>query len=109
MIEAVNHDRRDLEQTWLQITRVTLPGLSASRGWPVREDHCFQRILLDAVCGGVWYDQVNGRPAYRRIDGERLAAAVALGERVAAGEEDLRGLNAQSLAWRRRERGSGPE
>ena len=94
-------DRHNLEQIWLQLTRVTLPGLSASRGWPVRDDHCFQRILLDAVCGGVWYDHVQGRPAYRRIEMERLAAAVALGQRVAAGEEDLGALNARSLAWRR--------
>lgn len=102
--QAGSDHRVDLEQNWLQLTRVTLPGLSASRGWPVREDHCFQRILLDAVCGGVWYDHVKGRPAYRRIEMERLEAAVALGERVATGEEDLGALNARSLAWRR-ERG----
>ena len=101
MIEAMTSDRMNLEQDWLQLTRETLPSLAASRSWPVREDHCFQRILLDAVCGGVWYDHVNGRPAYRRIDAERLAAAVALGERVAKGEEDLHALNAQSLSWRR--------
>jgi proline racemase len=80
---------------------VTLPGLSAARNWPVREDHCFQRILLDAVFGGVWYDHVKGRPAYRQIDVERLAAVVALGDRLVAGEEDLWALNARSLAWRR--------
>ena len=94
-------DRTDLEHRWLQLTRVTLHGLSASRDWPVREDHCFQRILLDAVCGGVWYDHVHGRPAYRRIETDRLAAAVALGDRIAAGDEDLRALNARSRAWRR--------
>ena len=94
-------DRTTLEQTWLQLTGVALPGLSAAQNWPVREDHCFQRILLDAVCGGVWYDHVNGRPAYRRIETGRLAAAVALGKRIAAGQEDLQALNARSLAWRR--------
>ena len=94
-------DRTSLEQTWLQLTRVTLPSLSASRNWPVREDHCFQRILLDTVCGGVWYDHVEGRPAYRRIDSERLATAVALGERIVDGKEDLTALNARSLGWRR--------
>jgi len=80
---------------------VTLPGLSATRDWPVREDHCFQRILFDAVCGGVWYDHGHGRPAHRRIEIQRLEAAVALGQRIAAGEEDLKALNARSLAWRR--------
>ena len=50
--------------------------------------------------GGRWYDRVRGRPAYRHLDAERLAAAVALGEAVVAGTADLRALNAQSLAWR---------
>ncbi|MDP8914432.1 MAG: GCN5-related N-acetyltransferase [Pseudomonadota bacterium] len=94
-------DRLGLEQSWLHLRRVTLPGLSALRGWPVREDHCFQRILLDALCGGAWYDHVKDRPAYQRMEIERLAAAVTLGQSIAAGDEDLRALNAQSLAWRR--------
>ncbi len=94
-------DRHELEQRWLQLTREVLPGLAAERGWPVQEDHCFQRILLDAACGGVWYDHVTGRPAYRHLDPERLSAAVTLGERVAAGEVELDPLNAASLRWRR--------
>ena len=103
----MNDDRSDLEQTWLQLTRVTLPRLSALRNWPVREDHCFQRILLDVVYGGVWYDHVKGRPAYRWIAIDRLEAAVALGQRIADGDEDLRVLNARSLAWRRENKGKG--
>ncbi len=41
------------------------------------------------------------RPAYARLDDERLAAAVALAERIAAeGDPLLRELDARSLAWR---------
>ncbi len=93
-------DRAGLERRWLQLTRETLPGLAAARGFPIRHDHCFQRILLDAACGGRWTDHVAGRPAYRQIDTGCLAAAVALAERVAAGEADLDRLNVQSLRWR---------
>lgn len=93
-------ERADLEARWLRLTREVLPGLAGSRGWPVRFDHCFQRILLDHAVGGRWYDRVAGRPAYRHLDAERLAAAVALGEAVAAGAADLHALNAQSLRWR---------
>lgn len=93
-------ERARLEAQWLTITRHTLPALAKSRGWPVNSDHCFMRILLDAVHAGRWDRFVLGRPAYKHVDRERLAAAVALGERVAASEADLWALNAQSLAWR---------
>ena len=93
--------RTELEQRWLELTRVVLPSLAAERRWPVNADHCFQRILLDAACGGRWYDSVSGRPAYRAIDVAKLADAVELGGRVASGEADLTALNAQSLRWRR--------
>ncbi len=93
-------DRAGLERRWLKLTREILPELAAARRFPVRHEHCFQRILLAAACGGRWADHVAGRPAYRRIDTERLAAAVALAERVTAGEADLDRLNIQSLRWR---------
>ena len=89
-----------LQARWLHLTRATLPTLARARAWPVRNDHCFQRILLDHAVGGCWYDHIAGRPAYRHIAPDRLAAAVALGEAVAAGTADLHALNAQSLQWR---------
>ena len=93
-------ERAALEARWLDLTRKTLPGLAAERRWPVDRDHCFQRILLDAACGGRWLDLITGRPAYKAIDETRLGAAVALAEAVAAGDADLHALNRQSLEWR---------
>lgn len=93
-------DRKALEARWLALTRETLPALAPTRGWPVRADHCFQRILLDNALNGRWYDHVAGRPAYRHLDDAALARAVALGEAAAAGEADLALLNRRSLAWR---------
>ena len=93
-------ERAALEARWLHLTRATLPGLASARGWPVRFDHCFQRILLDAACGGRWLDHVAGRPAYKAIDEVRLAKAVELAEAVAAGTGDLHALNRRSLEWR---------
>lgn len=93
-------DRIALEAEWLRLTRDALPAVAVARGWPVRADHCFQRILLDHAVGGRWYDAVAGRPAYRHIDGELLARAVALGEAALAGAANLPRLNRQSLAWR---------
>jgi len=78
-----------------------MPAAARGRNWPVRFDHCFQRILLDNALGGRWYDRVAGRPAYRAVAAHILARAVELGEAVLAGDVDLRDLNARSLAWRR--------
>ncbi|PWJ18040.1 GCN5-related N-acetyltransferase [Jannaschia seohaensis] len=94
-------DRRRLEAVWLDLTRRRLPEAARSaRHWPVRADHCFQRILLDHATGGVWYDAIPKRPAYAHAPEAVLRRAVALGEAVLAGEADLAALNRQSLVWR---------
>ena len=92
--------RAQLEAEWLTITRQILPALAKTQPWPVSADHCFMRILLDAVHDGRWDKVVQGRPAYKHVERERLTAAVKLAESVVAGEADLWALNAQSLAWR---------
>jgi hypothetical protein len=94
--------REEREHRCLALTREVMPGLAAERGWPVRADHCFQRILLDHACGTRWYDAIAARPAYRHATDSQLDSAFALGEAVVAGEADLVALNRQSLAWRRK-------
>ena len=101
--------RAQLETAWLVLTRETLPALAAERrfpakAWPVSADHCFMRIILDAVHRQRWDAVVKARPAYRHIDDDRLRAAVKLAQRIASGEVDLWILNAQSLAWRGKQR-----
>ncbi len=97
----IDAGRARLQAEWLELTRAVLPGLAPERGWPVRHDHCFMRILLDAVHGQRWDSVVKERPAYAHVTDQRLAEAVALARRVAAGEADLWALNAASLGWRR--------
>jgi hypothetical protein len=86
---------------WFMLTRERLPALAPMRGWPVREDHCFQRILLDNAVGGHWSDEIPA-PAYRNAPDDVLERAIALGEAAASGAEDLVELNRNSLAWRGR-------
>ncbi|PZQ59616.1 MAG: GCN5-related N-acetyltransferase [Sphingomonas taxi] len=92
--------RDERQRRWLALTRDTLPALARGRGWPVRADHCSQRILLDHACGGCWYDQIAGRPAYAHASDALLDAAIALGEAAVAGTVDMAILNRRSLAWR---------
>lgn len=93
-------DRLALERRWLRLTREILPAQAGQRGWPIRADHCFMRVLLDHAHGGRWTDHIAARPAYAHAGDAALARAVALGEAVAAGRVDLAALNRQSLAWR---------
>ena len=77
-----------LQERWLALTREELPARARAERWPLHLDHCFMRVLLDEACDGRWYDHVEGRPAYRHLGPERLARAVALGERLAAEPAD---------------------
>lgn len=91
----------DLVTRYMVLTKETMPTLARTshKHWPVWNDHCFQRIVLDAVCGGVWYDHLP-RPAYRHLTQDQAATAVALCEKIMSGKVDLEMLNRQSLAWR---------
>ncbi len=59
-------------------------------------------MLLDHAVGCRWYDVLDRRSAaFRQLDDDQLAAAVALGERLLEeGDPLLSTLDAQSLQWR---------
>ena len=94
-------DRRNLVDAYLHLTKKVLPSLAKSgkQNWPVREDHCFQRIVLDTICGGVWYAHLN-RPAYKNLTHDQAQCAVDLCLEIVKGRADLQQLNNQSLIWR---------
>lgn len=69
------------------------------RDWPVQNDHCFQRIVLDAVSGGVWYDHI-ARPAYKNLSLDQAKRAVELCEDIISGTANINEMNLQSLKWR---------
>lgn len=89
---------RDVER-YRHLTGRVMPDMARARGWPVVNDHCFQRIVLDHVAGGVWYDHI-ARPAYKHLTEDQAARAVALSEDIIAARADLAALNRQSLRWR---------
>lgn len=93
------NSRVDLEARWFALTREQMPGLAKKRDWPVRFDHCFQRILLDNVVQDAWRKEIAA-PAYRHATYAQLTSAIIMGEKVIAGEADLEELNHQSLRWR---------
>ena len=96
-------DRDDLLRRYRELVDRDLPAAGARGRWTLRHDHCFGRVLLDDAVGACWYDVLGrGRgAAYRRLDDDRLAHAVAQGERMLVeGDALVRALDARSLAWR---------
>ena len=91
--------REALVDRWLALTRRVLPGMAVAEGWPIRLDHCFMRVCLDAAIGRPWHEAVR-RPAIRHLTEAQLAAAVAVAERIRAEPGLLPGLNRQSLLGR---------
>ena len=91
----------DLISDYIYLTKEVLPSIARSgeRHWPVREDHCFQRIVLDTICSGVWYEQL-ARPAYKHLTNDQALRAVKLCQDIVEERVDLKQLNQQSLIWR---------
>ena len=90
---------------WLLLTREILPGMAAGQSWPIRLDHCFMRVCLDAALGARW-DTVVARPAIRHLSEAQLGRAVAHAEAIAAEPRLLAPLNQASLRLRGRNRGA---
>lgn len=88
-------------QQYLHLTRIVMPqlALTLKNEWPVQHDHCFQRIVLDAICDGVWYNHI-ARPAYKHISLQQAQRAVLLCDDIISGCADIVDLNRQSLSWR---------
>ncbi len=93
--------REILVERWTTLTRDVLPGMASAQRWPIRFDHCFMRVCLDAAVGVRW-DTVVRRPAVRHLSLSQLAAAVDHAERIAAEPALLPTLNRASLRLRGR-------
>lgn len=91
----------ELVSRYLILTKEVMPQMARDAGsrWPVRNDHCFQRIVLDTVCNGVWNEHL-ARPAYRHLSHDQALRAVQVCEDIIANRTDLHDLNRQSLDWR---------
>ena len=87
-----------------RLVRVELPAAARAGRWTLRLDHCFARVLLDALFGDCWYrhlERGRGRSAESQLDIGQLGRAVSLARgMLSSGDHEVRRLNAQSLAWR---------
>lgn len=82
------------------LTEVALPAAAREHRWPIRLDHCFKRICLDAAFEDVWYNHL-AKPAERHLAGEPLARALACAEAILADGRPMLDLhNGNSLRFR---------
>ena len=100
---------------WITCYTRTLPNLARSGApsqptWPVHLDHCFARIILDAVIGNSnstrqdetptpWTAKLKS-PAVKNMSAQQLEACIELGEAIAEGRIDLVELDRRSLTVR---------
>jgi|TARA_B110000967_G_C18876359_1_gene558523 hypothetical protein len=91
----------DLVSRYMILTKEIMPQMVRNREvkWPVQNDHCFQRIVLDAICNGHWHKYL-APPAYKHLTHGQAVRVVQLCEDIVTGRVNLYDLNRQSLIWR---------
>ena len=98
-------DTAALRVEYLRLVRVALPAAAATADppWPIRLDHCFMRVVLDALFGRPWRDVLDDRtPAYRQLSAAQLSAAIDLARSMLSDPTGgrVRALNDVSLRGR---------
>lgn len=95
-------DRAAFVSEWERLTVRSLPELAKTHKWPIRFDHCFQRVALDSAFGGCWYDHLRKKgPAIKQIGAADLGRAVAAARRMEEeGIAAVREMDEASLLWR---------
>ena len=92
-----------LHEEYLHLTNEVLPSLAKKGKFPVRFNHCFQRIILDNLFGCCWYDVLDKTQgaAYKQLNKNQLKAAIALAKQIISqSDEYIEELNNNSLRWR---------
>ncbi len=94
----------ELREDYKRLTNYILPDMAEAHTWPVRFNHCFQRILLDHIFGGCWYhflDKKNSLPAYKQLNEIQLRKILDTGQLILSDPSLLVTLNKESLGYRK--------
>lgn len=94
---------KNLHEEYLHLTNEVLPSLAKQRKFPVRFNHCFQRIILDNLFGCCWYDALDKTKgaAYKQLNKNQLETAISLAKQIISRpDEYIEELNNNSLHWR---------
>ncbi|MFN3188985.1 MAG: hypothetical protein ACE361_00565 [Aureliella sp.] len=96
--------RYELQERYLELTRGELPALAMQRGWEIKDDHCFMRIILDRLFQDCWYNHLDVRlTAYKQLTETQLRMCISIAEELLeADAESIGAWNHDSLRWRGR-------
>lgn len=84
-----------LRNQYLELTNRVLPGLASSRKFPVRYNHCFQRIIIDNLFGRCWYEVLERK----RIPASSLAGhTLTISDSPASWQRVSRPIASRSIA-----------
>jgi hypothetical protein len=98
--EEKTQTRVRLLKAWEETIQRLVEKSQGVGGYPVKEDHCFKRILLDHICGGVWYEKIS-KPAKAHMSLEQLEGGIEAGRQMLENPERSWKWNRESLEWRR--------
>ena len=98
--------RKQLIELYFHLTKELLPLKAKVYDWPIQDDHCFQRVLLDNLFNGVWYDFLpQKRPAYQQCSNFELGHLVYDALTLYYGNRRLvTSWNEKSLSFRKKEK-----
>jgi len=80
-----------------------MPQVAREQNWPVRYNHCFQRIILDTLFADCWYnhlDRASRVPAYKQLTSPELQRAMRIAQQMIHSPATVKELNGNSLAYR---------
>lgn len=107
---AEQAEMEKLKEEYKELMNVTLPHAASSRSaaqdeWPVHLNHCFLRIVLDAVVGqgtSPWKDKISdaNKPAIHQLSEKQLRECIHLAHQILDGHADLVQLDERSLKCR---------
>ncbi|MGB3618826.1 MAG: hypothetical protein WBA12_11965 [Catalinimonas sp.] len=96
-------EKTELQQRYLHLTNAAMRAKAAEERWPVRLNHCFQRVVLDTLFRDCWYhhlDRAGRTPAYKQLTEAQLRDAVGIAEEMLRSKELVVRLNRESLRYR---------
>ncbi|MEN0003784.1 MAG: hypothetical protein AAF798_06560 [Bacteroidota bacterium] len=105
--EELKKYRISLEMLYLQLTNELLPQAAIEQQWVIRENHCFQRVILDHIFQRAWYEVLpkSSKAAYKRLDNYSLGKAIFTAYQVYRKQGvPIEQLQSQSLHYRNKHR-----
>lgn len=93
------------QQEYLFLTNEVIPERAKRDNWPIWENHCLQRILLDHLFGDAWHRHLpqGQTPAYRQLHLHQLGLLLYRTHQLLwSSTEDVAALHQRSLTWRQK-------